>query len=471
LTEETLPQPRARIIPDIYLLLAAWRYVEHSILRLIAGWGRLASAWEDKLAVCYHVWLQAQIVQAMRGRLGMFPGGKPEPGVRRLYQSLCDAVLTAPSWRQAMAGLHEVLNPAVVAAYDAYLRTAHPVHDRPTHELLREALESKRRQAIWYSSFAARHPEPIEARYAATIRQALADAGHLLVPVEPAEPFAIACGRHTSFRMQRTPGRLKEWESAPNIMPFLQIDWSHSVETRRLFFMIGYLWEMGVAEQQLRWLFYGDFMPWEFIHAEARHMWDESRHGDSGRARLADFGLDIADVGYTSYGASGQDALPPMTPRDLYEEFYRITQIAETGYFATKRYCFEDFALGRDDGSAEMMQFDIIDETSHVQYGQQWLTEMARRAGVTEDYRQRGARERAEAQDQSDRRVEALRTFASTGALPAGIDPSSDGFLGPHHSLRDERAAQHYHRLLRIVQQKTPLTNIAAAPIRPNLPM
>jgi hypothetical protein len=54
------------------------------------------------------------------------------------------------------------------------------------------------------------------------------------------------------------------------------------VEARRLFFMIGYMWEMGVAEMQLRWLFYADFMPWEFIRDEARHMWDESRHGNSG---------------------------------------------------------------------------------------------------------------------------------------------------------------------------------------------
>ena len=133
--------------------------------------------------------------------------------------------------------------------------------------------------------------------------------------------------------------------------------------------MIGYCWEMGVAEQQLRWIYSAEFMPFEFIYAESRHMWDESRHGDSGYHRLKDFGLDFEHFGYSSYGVKGDGDLPPMTPKEVYENFYGVTQIAETGYFATKRYCFDDFATHGDDASAEMMQYDIIDETSHVEYG------------------------------------------------------------------------------------------------------
>jgi hypothetical protein len=94
------------------------------------------------------------------------------------------------------------------------------------------------------------------------------------------EPFARPCGKYTDYRCRRT-GSCAEGDKAPNIMPFLELDWSHSVEARRLYFMIGYMWEMGVAEMQLRWLFYADFMPWKFLHDEARHMWDESRHGNS----------------------------------------------------------------------------------------------------------------------------------------------------------------------------------------------
>jgi hypothetical protein len=161
-------------------------------------------------------------------------------------------------------------------------------------------------------------------------------------------------------------------------------------------------------------------MPWKFLHDEARHMWDESRHGNSGRTRLQNFGLDIRDVGYTSYGAAkATGTLPPMSPRDVYEAFYNVTQIAETGYFKTKGYSFEDFRDGGDLASAEMMQFDIIDETSHTEYGRLWLEEMMKRAGIEEDY----------------------------------------------------KAKAHYEWLLEEVRRRCPLSNAQTAPIRPHLPM
>src|SRR5438477_335853 len=103
----------------------------------------------------------------------------------------------------------------------------------------------------------------------------------------------------------RRPGRVKNCDEAPNVIPLLECDWNNSIEARRLFFMIGYCWEMGVAEQQLRWIYSAEFMPFEFIYAESRHMWDESRHGNSGYHRLKDFRLDFEHFGYSSYGVKG----------------------------------------------------------------------------------------------------------------------------------------------------------------------
>jgi len=235
---------------------------------------------------------------------------------------------------------------------------------------------------------------------------------------------------------------------------------------------------MGVAEQQLRWIYNADFMPWDFIYAESRHMWDESRHGNSGLSRLKDFGLDLEHVAYSSYGVSGDGDLPPMTPKDVYEAFYGVTQIAETGYFATKRYCFEDFASAGDDASAEMMQFDIIDETSHVEYGRIWLQEMARRAGVNEDYRQRGHNDRAMAQKKSDQRVAAMRGIAAGhDPEPAPITPAhggdcvNPGVLPTPAELRNPRTHAHYQWLLKELRGQCPLKNAGDAPERPNLPM
>jgi hypothetical protein len=470
---------RPRIIPDAFVRLSNWRYLEYSALRIIAGWGRCAGDWEDKLAVCYHTWLQAQIVDGFRKRLDMYPGGKPDAPVNAVFERIANAVLMAPTWLDAMAGLHGVLNPLLVKAYSGYAAGSHPVHDRPTFELLRETLELKKRQADWYDDFSRRHPHRIDAMYLKRIDAELQPLAANFTGVVEVRDGQIAqtCGVNTDFRMNITPGRVKNFDKAPNVIPFVELDWNHSVEARRLFFMIGYCWEMGVAEQQLRWIYSADFMPFDFIYAESRHMWDESRHGDSGYHRLRDFGLDFEHFGYTSYGAKGDGYLPPMNPKDVYEAFYGVTQIAETGYFATKRYCFEDFEKHGDDASAEMMQYDIIDETSHVEYGRIWLEEMGKRAGVNEDYRVRGAADRVAAQKKSDDRVAMMRRILDGYNPPPvtapvhGGESVNPGSVPAVEELRNQHTQKHYQWLLEELRGQLPLRNASNAPVRPNLPM
>jgi len=466
---------KARLIPATADTLSVWRYMEYSVLRIIAGWGRQACDWEDKLAVCYHVWLQAEIIDRLRKRLEMFPPHKPEMPVSGEYEGLSNAALMAADFETAMHGVHGLLNPALANAYRSYLTSSHPVHDKPTHDLLVEVLEFKALQAKWYTDFQKRHPSNPVPSYTKIIQERLASLNGFVTafPLEgqPAKPAGI----DTDFRMPETPGRVPHWNEAPNIMPLLELDWSTSVEARRLFFMIGYCWEMGVAEQQLRWIFYADFMPWEYVYEESRHMWDESRHGNSGLSRLKDFGLDIKDVGYSSYGSKGDGFLTPMTPADVYNAFYAVTQIAERGYFKTKTYCFEDFAAGDDAASAEMMQYDIIDETTHAEYGRKWLTKMAERAGVDEDWLKRGANDREAAQKASDARVASYRAFVEHGDADAAVVMPDSGVSvapsGNHRALLDPVARDHYQHLLAVLREQLPLKNAATAPMRPNLPM
>jgi hypothetical protein len=391
--------------------------------------------------------------------------------VNQAFETLCNAVLMAPTWKDAMAGVHAIVNQALTTVYSSYMASSHPVHDRPTFDVLREILAYKKEESTWYEGFCRRYPHTIDAVYESKIREQLAAVDGLARAIEPLGAVADVCGKNVNFQMFVTPGRVKDWNKAPNVMPFLELNWGTSVEARRMFFMIAYCWEMGVAEQQLRWIYHADFMPFEFIHAESRHMWDESRHGDSGYCRLKDFGLDFEHFGYSSYGINGEGYLPAMTPKDVYQVFYGVTQIAETGYFETKRYCFEDFLAGRDDASAEMMQFDIIDETSHVEYGRIWLNDMMKRAGVTEDYRKRGAAERIKSQQGSDERVARLRRVLK-GEDVAPITGSVAGRLvQPEHVIRDPKSQAHYEWLMRHVREQCPLKNTQDAPVRPNLPM
>jgi hypothetical protein len=475
----TSTHSRPRIVPNAYVLLSNWRYLEYSILRIIAGWGRSAGDWEDKLAVCQHVWLQAEIVGRLRKRIDMFPGGRPDGAVHPVFERIANAVLLAPSFTDAMAGVQTVLNPLLIKAYTEYASSTHPVHDQPTVQLIREILALKQQQADWYAGYRKRYPKSIDPAYLRKINDELHAVNGSLGGVIEAGAFAAkACGVATDFRIVATPGRVKDWDKAPNVIPLLECRWNHSMEARRLFFMVGYCWEMGVAEQQLRWIYNADFMPFDFIYNESRHMWDESRHGDSGYHRLKDFGLDFEHFGYSSYGEKREGTLPAMTPKDVYEAFYGVTQIAETGYFATKRYCLEDFATHGDDASAEMMQFDIIDETSHVEYGRLWLEEIAKHAGVTEDYKARALADRASAQHKSDLRVAEMRSILA-GNNPAPVETApahggecvNPGSVPAVEELRNPATHKHLDWLLSELRGQQPFKDLADAPVRPNLPM
>jgi hypothetical protein len=249
-------------------------------------------------------------------------------------------------------------------------------------------------------------------------------------------------------------------------------DFTTSVEARRLFWCYGYLREMNLAMDQLRWIYDSPSMPWAFHQDIARHLWDESRHGDSGYSRLLDFGITLREIGFRPYDESLIDAawmppaapqhetpeaipamgsLEPLTPRQLYDVVFDIGMVAETGHFNVKREAYEDFRAGGDLESAEMMLFDIIDESTHVQYAHQWLPTLAERAEVDNaDYRERGARER-------QRRQEAhLQQIAEAARQPRDLSDPSYIF---------------YQRLLAIMREKHPLANAATCPRRSPKPM
>jgi hypothetical protein len=126
---------------DSAQLLAQWIYAEYSAMRVLCGWGRDAGHWEDKLAMCYGTWLQAQNVDKLRNRLQMFPGN-PDAPVAGAFETALNTSFLAGSWADAMSGLHEILYPALEQAYSGYITTSHPVHDHPTHDILRQIMAS-----------------------------------------------------------------------------------------------------------------------------------------------------------------------------------------------------------------------------------------------------------------------------------------------------------------------------------------
>ena len=92
-------------------------------------------------------------------------------------------------------------------------------------------------------------------------------------------------------------------------MDYVHADFATSVEARRLFWGVGYMMEKNLPDNQLQWLYDGHYMPWDWHYDIARHLWDESRHGDSGYSRLRDFGISLDEIGFPGYDQPDRDAV------------------------------------------------------------------------------------------------------------------------------------------------------------------
>jgi hypothetical protein len=475
---EVLVDPASRQKPRTVDQLNDWQYVEQSIFRLIAAWGRDIADWDDKSTLHRHIWDQAECVRRLRERVEQFPGGKADAPVSARLEQLANTALLAPSFEDALDAIYEILTKALVAAYGDYSSKVHPVHDAPTIALLHEINQIKSQEWLWYRDYRRRYPHQTDAAYRARVEAALADCGRLLSPVPLADgPAARPAGVGTDFRVSKYSVRSAPVRSKHEFMEYVSADFSTNVEARRLFWGFAYLLEKNIPDDQMRWIYDGHYMPWDWHHDIARHLWDESRHGDSGYSRMRDFGIDLDEVGFPGGGReptllkiSQEKGIPldeayarqrellapyraePMTKKELYDDVFLIGMIAETGHFTVKHESYADFKDGRDLESAEMMIFDIIDETAHVQYAHKWLPLLAEHAGVDNTgYRERAAKLREDYQVKANARAaEVARKLPRTPG-----DPRYD----------------FYQSLLARIRAVTPLANAASCPPRSPVPM
>ena len=394
-----------RHVPEFVRQLNEWQYMERTLHRLLAAWGRHHGEIDDKAALHRHVWDQAEVIRRLRDRVEQFPGGKPDAAVHPAFEGLANVALFAPTFQDALDGIYHYLLRALTRAYAEHVQKAHPIHDAPTIALLHEINTIKEQHYFWYRDYRRRHPHKTDPAYQQALEGKIAELQKFSRPMAIFEgKGADLCGLKAEFHLPRSSARPKNWRPSYDIMPYLSADFSESVEARRLFWAVAYLLEMNLPDDQLLWLYHGHRMPWAWHYDVSRHLWDESRHGLSGYSRLQDWGISLSEVGLPVWdmgkrvfpeGASlaermvdpykEDDFLAPgriTSAKELYEWIFFIGMVAENGHFTVKNEAYDDFRTGEDFESAEMMLFDIIDETAHVQYAHRWLPLLAEQAGV-----------------------------------------------------------------------------------------
>lgn len=448
-------------VPSSVRRLCNLAYLERSIHRILCGWGNQFEAWEDKVAVCRHVWEQACIVDRLRNRIAQFPGMKADEPVSAKLETLANTVLCAPSFEDAIDGIYQVLNTAMVNAYLDFINEVSSIHDAPTHQIIREIVAIKDLHRRWRSEYRRRVSHVPNDAYLKRITELLQAVNNLSSPITiDSHQQAAPVGVNTNFR-PLTHRIDPTWQGTGkrDLLDWMAVDFAQSIEARQLFWPIGYMRELGLAMGQLLWLYDAPDLPWAFHLDESRHLWDESRHGDSGYARMKELGISIEEVGFmhthdllenTAHHLNSQPT-KPMSAQDLYEALFFIGMVAETGHFRVKREAYADFRDGGDLASAEMMLYDIIDETMHVQYAHAWLPALAQRADIDHaDYEQRASDIRKTKQIETDQCACELRQ------LP---DKESD----PGY--------QQYQQLLEHLRKRCPLSNAKTCPPRSSRPM
>lgn len=479
-----LVEATSRRIPLTVFRLNAWQYLERSLHRMLCGWARHQTEWDDVSAIHRQIWDQSEIVNRLRQRVSQFPGGKADAPVNRVLESVAESVIDAPTIEDAIDGIFGLLSPALSGAYRSYVASVHPVHDAPTLSTLTAIIETRDTHEAWFRAYRVRRPHRTDPVYRKHVTHTL-DKLHqptLFDPPGRGDPGARPVGAASGFRLPTKPGRPSGSDAPIELFPYIRCDFASSIEARRLFWAIGYMREKNLAIDMVRWLFDGHHMPWEWTSDVSRHLWDESRHGDSGYERLKDWGIVLGEIGMTTHESewirkepadgmtaeawanevtrttrsqmddSDEATLDPMTPAELYEAVFFICMIAEQGHFTVKNEAYDDFKGGEDLESAEMMLFDIIDETTHVQYGHKWLPELARHAGLdNKGYRERAATIRNEHQVAERSGTERCHRLL----------PRHPGFA----------PWDHYQNLLQRIRACTPLTNAETCPERSPKPM
>ena len=479
-----LVESTSRRIPLTVFRLSVWQYLERSIHRMLCGWARHQTEWDDVSAHHRQIWDQTEIVNRLRRRMEQFPGGKADAPVNQAWETMVETVIDAPTFEDAIDGIFLFLGSALTKAYRTYVAGVHPVHDAPTISTLTEIIDIRDTHEAWVRAYRIRRPHRTDPSYEERVIHALERLNEpaLFEPPDRDKPGARPVGVVSGFRLPARAGRPLGSDASIELFPYIRCDFTSSVEARRLFWAIGYMREKNLAIDMVRWLFDGHHMPWEWTRDVSRHLWDESRHGDSGFERLKDWGIDLGEVGMITHDSewirkdppdgmtaeawanevtripqarvddSDSATLDPMTPAELYEAVFFICMIAEQGHFTVKNEAYDDFKGGQDLESAEMMLFDIIDETTHVQYGHKWLPELARHADLDNSgYRERAATIRSERQAEEISGTERCQRLL----------PRQPGYA----------PWDHYQNLLRRIRACAPLTNAATCQQRSPKPM
>src|SRR4051812_15354790 len=121
-------------VNDASAILKRFYIAERQLMRVTAGWFVKTSQWDLKFQLAVDQWQAIEHADALRTRV--LELRYPRRDVDKKYDgdvmAFMGEVAKAASVREFIAGVYEVLLPALVEGYQSYLQRADPLDDSPT---------------------------------------------------------------------------------------------------------------------------------------------------------------------------------------------------------------------------------------------------------------------------------------------------------------------------------------------------
>jgi len=349
--------------------------------RVLGGWLPGVARWEAKHQLGIHLWEDAEHSRALRTRLWELRVANPDRDVGDGPAKLIHGLSLAAEDYEFLAGMYLVLKPALAAAYARLLEQTNAILDAPTRTILRRLLPEKEAQAAWAREAVPALAPDDEARarlerWTGHAARLLAAAGGVLGR-EPV-PAGLDASPPPGYGVPRLPfGRAHRDERFQLSLAGLPLPAEDDDAGQVRFQFFNYTQEMQAVETLGSLLWEAEGMDWEFYHDVARHCYDEERHSAMGEMRLRDLGHAVTDFPHTVANYAWRQLVDPL------RRYCVLTYVIEADSFKYKHATYRRHLARGDLDSAEAVLWDIMDETLHVRFGQQWVPALMKRYGYT----------------------------------------------------------------------------------------
>ena len=379
LPDSTSPVPVAVTLPidANRRLLNRYRFLEHEILQVLAGWMPAVGHFETKCEVGRSIWECALHVNALYLRLREIQSPAFQRPDDAAFVRLGTELRHAPDEHALVRAIYRVVFPELIEALAEHEKATFPNSDQPSvyaikHALLDLRSQQERMLPLLATLEADGAVSPAAAAWERYIEALLHASGGISgnaprgsAPTPPPERREFIPPREAA-RDARFTNRGADFAAMPPEEDYR----AHTIEEFER-----YSTEMLAAETVAVVLYGLRDMPWEFQFDSARHLYDEVRHCLMGYEWMRRNGLDPFQSPQYLQVFRWRCQFPPVM------QYCMLTMGNEVHAFPYRHRRVDAHEKSGDRLSEQFVRYDIADETQHVRFGHRWLPEMLRHIG------------------------------------------------------------------------------------------